>query len=484
MGLLRRIWGWLDDRMGLGRVWDVLAKHRVPPGTGWMYVFGVATLTAFIVQVITGIALATVYVPAADAAYQSLEFITNRSTLGNLIRGMHYFGASAMILFVGIHMVRVFLMASYKYPREVNWLTGVLLLGLTVTMGFTGQLLRWDQNAVWSAVVAAEQAGRTPWLGKAIAHFILGGRNIGGATLSRFFSAHVFLLPGMIIGIVTIHLYLVIRNGISEPPKAGQRVDPATYKERYRKLLNERGLPFWPYAAWRDIVFATLVVLGIVVLSAVIGPPVLGKPPDPTIVQAQPRPDWYMLWYFAVLALLPHGSEKFLILLIPLGIGLVLILLPLLSSGGERSPRRRPWSIAIVLSVAVVVGILWHAGTRTPWSPDFTAKPLSADVVNDTTPLVLRGARLFHAKGCEFCHRITGQGGQRGPDLSAIGDQLTAEELTIQIMNGGYNMPAYGGNMRPDELEALVAFLQSRTSAARAVPEPLDASQGAPDSQP
>jgi ubiquinol-cytochrome c reductase cytochrome b subunit len=482
MGLLRRIWAWVDDRAGLGRIWDVLAKHRVPPGTGWMYVFGAATLTAFIVQVITGIALATVYVPAADSAYQSLEFITNRSTLGNLVRGLHYFGASAMIFFVGVHMVRVFLSASYKYPRELNWITGVALLGLTVTMGFTGQLLRWDQNAVWSAVVAAEQAGRTPWVGKALAHFILGGRNIGGATLSRFFAAHVFLLPGLIMAIIGAHLYLVIRNGISEPPRAGQPVDPATYRDRYNKLLQERGLPFWPYAAWRDIAFAALVVLGIVLLAALIGPPVLGKPPDPTIVQAQPRPDWYMLWYFALLALLPHGSERYLILLIPLGIGLALIVLPLLANRGERSPSRRPWSIALVMSVAVVVGVLWHEGARAPWSPDFSAKPLSADVVNDTTDLVIQGARLFHAKGCQFCHRIAGHGGQRGPDLSTVGDELTSEQLTVQIMDGGYNMPAYGGNLRPDELEALVAFLQSRTSESRAVPTPLDAGGGRADS--
>ena len=170
----------------------------MPPRTGWMYVFGSATLFAFTIQVVTGIALATAYVSSAGQAFASLQWITDHAFLGHLLRGMHYFGASAMVLLVGIHMIRTFLTGSYKFPRELNWVVGVVLLGLTILMGFTGQLLRWDQNGVWSTIVAAEQAGRVPVIGPWLARLLLGGQTVGGATLSRFFAYHVFFIPAMI----------------------------------------------------------------------------------------------------------------------------------------------------------------------------------------------------------------------------------------------------------------------------------------------
>ncbi|HJT86502.1 MAG TPA: cytochrome bc complex cytochrome b subunit, partial [Bryobacteraceae bacterium] len=420
MKLLKRAWSWFDDRTGLSETLGPVARHPVPPNTGWKYVFGSAILFAFVLQVVTGMALATAYISSAGEAYHALQFISKDAAWGPLLRGMHYFGASAMVLLVGVHMLRTYLTGSYKFPREMNWLSGVLLLGLTILMGFTGQLLRWDQNGVWSTIVAAEQAGRVPLLGHWMARFILGGQTVGGATLSRFFAFHVFFIPALIFIFVGFHLYLVVRHGISEPPVAGRPVDPRTYRTWYEDMLKRSGVPFWPDAAWRDAVFGVLVLGAIIALAMIVGAPELTKPPDPTIIQAYPRPDWYLLWYFAVLAQLPHGTESYVIVLAPVLAGLVLVLLPFLFSRGERSPARRPWAVAIVVLVVMMVGTLWVAGEKSPWSPDFAAKPLPAAVVSASNSAARNGAQLFFKKGCEYCHTISGQGGKRGPDLTDV----------------------------------------------------------------
>ena len=262
-----------EERTGLIKFFGDVMRHPVPPNTGWWYVFGSAVLVAFMMQVVTGIALATRYVASSGSAYQVLEFITYKAVLGNFLRGMHFFGASAMILLVGIHMIQVFLMGCYKYPREFNWLSGVMLLFITVAMGFSGQLLRWDQTAVWATVLAAEMLGRTPFIGTYLARFLLGGKTLGGATLSRFFAFHVFFLPAAIFALVALHLYLVIHDGISAPPVPGEKVNPKTYRAEYEKLLEERGVPFWPDAAWRDVVVAFGVVVTIAALAFFVGPP-------------------------------------------------------------------------------------------------------------------------------------------------------------------------------------------------------------------
>jgi ubiquinol-cytochrome c reductase cytochrome b subunit len=367
-----------------------------------------------------------------------------------------------MVLMVGVHMVQTFLFGAYKYPREMNWMTGVLLLGLTVVMGFTGQLLRWDQTAVWSVIIAAEQAARVPLVGDALAHFILGGDTVGGATLSRFFAIHVFLIPACIFLFVAIHLYLVLHNGISEPPVEGTRVDPKTYRPEYEERMKRLGRPFWPDAMWRDAVFGAGVVGAIVILALVVGPPVLGKPPDPANLNAYPQPDWYLLWYYAAFALMPPSIEDYVIIGGPILIGVILFCAPLLSNHGERSLRRRPWSVAAVVFGVVMVGALWIQGARAPWSPNFDAAPLTADVVGATSGPVADGARVFYEKGCISCHLVAGHGGRRGPDLSHIGSLLTKDDLTLRIINGGTNMPAFAGNISPQDLSNVVEFLDSR----------------------
>jgi ubiquinol-cytochrome c reductase cytochrome b subunit len=304
-------------------------------------------------------------------------------------------------------------------------------------------------------------------IGDWLAHFILGGNTIGGATLSRFFAIHVFVLPGIMFVFIGLHVWLVMRHGISEPPTAGKPVNPETYRKEYQELLEKTGRPFWPDLAWRDVIFGTGLILTIVLLAFFIGPPALDKPPDPSVLQADPRPDWYLLWYFALLALIPASIEGYLMILMPVVIGIMLLLIPVLNNKGERAASRRPWAIAVVLLSVIMIGSLWVVGQQSPWSPNFEAPPLTEKVIGARSGPIFEGGQLFHDKACLSCHLIQGYGGRRGPDLTYVGDKLTRDNIVIRIVNGGGNMPAFGSSLKPQELDALVAFLESRKHPIR-----------------
>ncbi len=244
MGVLKRIWEVFDDRTGTSKLLGPVLSHPVPNATGWVgwsYALGSGVLLAFVLQVVTGIALAAAYIPSTADAFASLRFITEEATFGSLLRGMHNFGASAMIVLVGLHMAQTFLVGAYKYPREVSWLSGAVLLLLTMAMGFTGQLLRWDQIAYWSVFVLAQQAARTPFIGGALAELVLAGTTVNGATLSRFYAFHVFFIPALIFTVVALHLWLVLHHGVSEPPQPGRPVDPKTYRRWYHEMVEREG---------------------------------------------------------------------------------------------------------------------------------------------------------------------------------------------------------------------------------------------------
>ena len=465
MRVLKRIWEVFDDRTGTSKLLGPVLSHPVPKTTGWVgwsYALGSGVLLAFVLQVVTGIALAAAYIPSTADAFSSLRFITEEATFGSLLRGMHNFGASAMIVLVGLHMAQTFLVGAYKYPREVSWLSGAVLLLLTMAMGFTGQLLRWDQIAYWSVFVLAQQAARTPFVGGALAELVLAGTTVNGATLSRFYAFHVFFIPALIFTVVALHLWLVLHHGVSEPPQPGRPVDPRTYRRWYHDLVEREGVPFWPDAAWRDVVLGMVMLLVVVLLAVVVGPPRLEAPPDPAILEAYPRPDWYFTWIFAALALLPPEYEDLVILGAPALFGTLIILLPFIANKGERAPQRRPWAVAVVIMAVIMIGTLFVAGEVAPWSPRFGAQ-VPAALAGQAGGAVGQGLTVYNTKGCAACHQIEGYGGLYGPNLTAIGSRRTREQLLLIILAGqGRGMPAYAGNITDEELNALIAFLQSR----------------------
>jgi menaquinol-cytochrome c reductase cytochrome b subunit len=209
---------WLEERSGLIGGLRYFLFRKVPGDVNWMQTLGSATLTAFLVQTVTGVILAMFYRADPDTAYKSVQHITNDVTLGWLVRGMHKWGASVFIILLFLHMGRVFLFGAYKYPRELNWIVGVLLLVLGMLEGFTGYLLPWDQTAYWATVVGINLNGTAPFLGPFLAQFLRGGAEIGAETLTRFYSLHMLILPGGIFGLIVLHLYLVVRLGVTSPP--------------------------------------------------------------------------------------------------------------------------------------------------------------------------------------------------------------------------------------------------------------------------
>ena len=209
---------WLEERSGLIGGIKYFLFRKVPGDTNWMQTLGSATLTAFIVQAVTGVILAMYYQPTPQNAYSSIQNITDHVTMGWLVRGMHKWGASVFIILMFLHMGRVFLFGAYKYPRELNWIVGVMLLLMGMLEGFTGYLLPWDQTAYWATVVGINLNGTAPFLGPWLAQFLRGGQEIGAETLTRFYSIHMLVIPGAIIGLITLHLYLVIRLGVTSPP--------------------------------------------------------------------------------------------------------------------------------------------------------------------------------------------------------------------------------------------------------------------------
>ena len=475
---------WFDARLKVRETVLPMLEHPVPRRVagpmGWWYVFGSASMTLLLLQILTGVGLALFFVPSADKAYDSLLALNYDVTLGWFLRALHYYAGSGMVVLVLVHMTQVFLHGAYKYPRELTWVLGVFLLLCTMGMFFTGQVLRWDPDAYWGLAVGGSIAGQAPVLGPWVVRQVLGGPVIGGDSLSRFFALHVFVIPGALLFFLAVHLWLVLTRGVSAPPVPGEVVDPKTYDEAYEKQL-ESGVPFLGDAMMKDALFSALAVIVVVVLAVVLGPKGPTGPPDPTLAGANPRPEWPFLWLFGLLSRSPAGAETFVSLVFPVLLIGVLFLVPFVSNRGERAPSRRPVAVLAVIVIYAAFAALTYQGATSPWSPKMTAwsgDPVPERLVRDSTPLRLQGAAIFQSKSCRNCHALDGSGGRRGPDLTAVGTRLTRDQLIDQVSNGtpgGGDMPAYGKQISPPEMTALVEFLENLRPEGAPPARPADA---------
>jgi ubiquinol-cytochrome c reductase cytochrome b subunit len=457
------LYNWIERRLGLAKPIVEAAEHPIPASSAsWWYVFGSAAAVLLGLQVVTGILLALVYVPSASEAWNSLQFLNHNVTLGWFLRAIHGWGSNFMIAIVLIHMAQVFLFGAYKFPRELTWIVGVLLLLLTLGMAFSGQVLRFDQDAYWGLGIGASVMSRVPGIGALLVHALLGGPIIAGATLSRFFTLHVFVIPGILLASVGLHVWMVLRLGINEWPMPGRLVRKSTYEREYRELVRKDGIPFVPDAVWKDATFAAAILLAVIACAFFFGPFGPTGQPDPTVIQTAPKPDFAFLWIYAVLAFLPPSLETPFLLIAPVVLIGALLLLPLVAGEGEKHWSRRPIAVLMVALIAVTLGAFTRLGTYTPWSPimdAWTGDPVPVEYLHGRTPLERQGALVLQEKQCRNCHSLGGLGGLRGPALDSIATRMTEDQITRQVLQGGGNMPSYGNALNPAETTALVRFL-------------------------
>jgi ubiquinol-cytochrome c reductase cytochrome b subunit len=351
--LVWRTWEWLDGRYQLSSLMDALLHVDIPRSARTYYLGGI-TLFFFIVQAITGILLSLYYQPTPDTAHDSVLFIMNQVNFGWLIRSVHAWGANLMILFCVLHLLRIFFQGVYKAPREMTWLAGALLLAVTLGFGFTGYLLPWDQRAYWATTVGSEIAGAVPLVGQNLLVFLRSGPEVTARTLSRFFGVHVLILPASLLAILAVHLTLVHQQGLADPtrpvePEGRSDVDTAPISksgQQKRKLL-----PFFPNYLL-DEVIAWYVMLAVLIVLASLFPAGLEAPADPLRTPAHTKPEWYFLFLYQGLKLVP----RIVGVMAPIVGALVLFLLPFIDRNPHLAPHKR--LIAITVGAAILIGIV------------------------------------------------------------------------------------------------------------------------------
>lgn len=411
----------------------------------------------------TGVFLAFYYVPSPEHAYMAISQITNRLEFGWLLRGIHKWGASLLVILVGLHLLRVLYMGAYKYPRELTWVIGVLLLLVVMAFGFTGYLLPWDQKGYWATVVGTHIASYVPVIGGYVMELLRGQPEVGVRTLGRFYAFHTLFLPAILFALAAIHVAMVIKQGIAPPP-VGEFA--SVTREQYRELtekLKERGRPFYESMA-KDALVTFFLLLLLVFLAWRLGAP-LDEPADPTSATYVPRPEWYFFFLFELLWWFPGQRIAGATFWIPAALVLVLLFLPWLDRSIHRAPLRRPWTTGFATAAIVMAGFLTYEGATAP-TPLTAVAASRAALEAEALPTVARkGLEVYEQQGCAACHTARGSGGAGGPDLTTVGRLRDAAWLKTFVQNPSAanpasEMPPYD-TMTAEDLGALVEYLQT-----------------------
>jgi len=446
-----RILRWLDERIPAADLVRRALDEEIPGGSRYAYTLGSATLFVFLVQAITGVWQLFYYVPTVDHAYDSVSYLRTGVPFGWLVHNLHYWGANAMIVLVGLHIARVFLFGAYKRPREATWLAGVVLLLVTAGMVFTGAPLPWDERGYWAAEVGTSIAGTVPFVGDAAKRLLRGGSAMGPLALSRMFVLHVAILPAMLMGFVAVHLLAFRKVGSVGPWDEAKRT---------------RTGPFWPDQAFKDTVVATALLVLLVGLCVFAPPPVAG-PADPLDSSYIPKPEWNFLFLYEALKFLPGRLEPLGTVGIPLLGVLILVLLPFFDRNPEAGPRRRPLAMAGgVIWVGFVVSFTIIGYYSHPEGAGGAAGQAPAGSTANLSESARQGSRLVASLGCDGCHSIDGRGGSVGPDLSDEATRGRSRKwLATQIKdpkahNPDTIMPSFG-TLSDRQLNDLLDYLMS-----------------------
>jgi len=437
--------------------WDLYLKpfmyKKLPSGLGWPATMGSLCALLFILQALTGMFLAMYYVPSPDLAYESINYIMNEVSMGRILRGIHHWGGGAMVVLVFIHMMHGFFAGTFKAPRELTWVAGVVLFLLTLGMGFTGYLLPWDQKAYWATVVSANIPKDIPVIGDFTTRLMLGGDRVSGLTLTRFFSMHMLLLPGLMLGFIGFHIYLVRIHGVADP-LASDAVG-----KKHVKPFSQHIYRFYPEHLFKSTM-ASVIVLGVIFLLAIYGQiPFEGKAGtlDPDYL---PRPEWYYMWLFQILTFFPGSAEVIGSLVIPIGGVAILFGMPWLSQSKWRGVADRP--IATAMGALCLIGIIYltlmgFGGARSYGR----IIPVPDRSLNASE---LKGLQLFVELDCAYCHNINGRGGRIiGPDLANVVVRDRSQAWLIKFIKDPQaesrwtTMPKY--NLDEESLKALADFV-------------------------
>lgn len=468
------IYKWINDRTGIDSIMDKMLNEPVTGGSKWSYVFGSSLLFVFSIQIITGIFLSTYYSASTTDAWGSVYFIQEQATLGWFVRGMHSIGSSAMVALCGMHLLQVFIFGAYKKPRELNWVTGLVMLFMVLGFGLTGYLLPWDQKGYWATRVATSIMGTSPVIGKYLQVLIQGGSDYGNLTLTRFSTIHKIVLPATLSIFVMIHLYLFRRHGVTPSWKLG------------KEELKARTEPFWPYQAFKDAVIALLIFVILVSITFWKHGTELQSPADPSSNYIA-RPEWYFRFLFELLKYFEGELEIIGTIVIPtIGAGF-LFLIPFLDLGEARSlSKRRPFAVALfagLCTICSLTAVSFISDSNNPQiveqreksekeaikvkklaSKGIPAEGGLAVLLND--PL-FAGERLFVEK-CTVCHKLEGKGENKSLDVT---DYNSREWIFGFLKNP--DDPKYYGNtgikiMQPVDLPDsqiydIVEFLLAQT---------------------